>query len=113
MFFIPMAIFIGHPQITVGMYIYKGIIPAGLGNIVGGGIFCGMFYYGMYVWREPDGLFGVPLKKELGPEIGPNFEAGTGTVGEKGMAEKEKEKAEGSSTAVGTDSESEKGRKGL
>ena len=25
MFFIPMAIFVGHPEITVGLYIYKGI----------------------------------------------------------------------------------------
>lgn len=60
MFFIPMAIFVGHPQITVGLYIYKGIIPVLLGNIVGGGLFCGCFYYGMYCWRQPDVLWGTP-----------------------------------------------------
>jgi formate/nitrite transporter FocA (FNT family) len=35
MFFVPMGIWQGAP-ITVGLYIYKGIIPALLGNIVGG-----------------------------------------------------------------------------
>jgi hypothetical protein len=58
MFFIPMAIFVGHPQITVGLYIYKGIIPVLLGNIVGGALFCGGYYYMMYCWREPDVLLG-------------------------------------------------------
>ena len=31
-----MGIWVGTPDVTVGLYIYKGIIPAGLGNIVGG-----------------------------------------------------------------------------
>jgi hypothetical protein len=53
MFFIPMAIWIGHPQITVAMYIWKGIIPVLLGNIVGGGLFCGGYYYMMYAWQNP------------------------------------------------------------
>jgi hypothetical protein len=116
MFFIPMAIFVGHPQITVGMYIYKGIIPAGLGNIVGGGLFCGCFYYGMYLWREPDGLFGIPRGNkedlEFAKEKGQNFEAGTGLRAIDG-ASPEKAKAEGSSTGVGTDSESDRERKAL
>lgn len=34
-----MAIWQGAPNISVGLYIYKGIIPAGLGNIIGGGLF--------------------------------------------------------------------------
>lgn len=39
MYFIPMAIFLGSPTITVGYYIWKSMIPALLGNIVGGGVF--------------------------------------------------------------------------
>jgi formate/nitrite transporter len=41
MCFIPLGIFQGTPGLTVGLYIWKGIIPAGLGNIVGGALFCG------------------------------------------------------------------------
>ncbi|OAA57328.1 Formate/nitrite transporter [Cordyceps fumosorosea ARSEF 2679] len=39
MYFIPMAIFLGSPHISVGYYIWKSMIPALLGNIVGGGLF--------------------------------------------------------------------------
>lgn len=38
---------------TVGLYIWKGIIPAGLGNIVGGALFCGGYYWWMYLAMEP------------------------------------------------------------
>ncbi len=38
MFFIPMAIFLGSAHISVGYYIWKSMIPALLGNIVGGGL---------------------------------------------------------------------------
>lgn len=41
MTFIPLGIWLGAPQITIGLYIWKGIIPTLLGNIIGGGIFCG------------------------------------------------------------------------
>jgi formate/nitrite transporter FocA (FNT family) len=41
MTFIPLGIFQGTPDLSVGLYIWKGIIPAGLGNIVGGALFCG------------------------------------------------------------------------
>lgn len=37
---IPMAIFVGAPEISVGLYIWKGIIPTLIGNIVGGALFC-------------------------------------------------------------------------
>jgi formate/nitrite transporter FocA (FNT family) len=36
MFFIPNGIWQGAPGITVGLYIWKGIIPTLLGNIIGG-----------------------------------------------------------------------------
>lgn len=44
MTFIPMAIWLGAPKITVGLYIWKGIIPTLLGNIIGGGLFVGKEY---------------------------------------------------------------------
>ncbi|RHZ56265.1 formate/nitrite transporter family protein [Aspergillus thermomutatus] len=49
MTFIPMAIWLGAPEITVGLYIWKGIIPTLLGNIVGGGLFAGTYYWYMYL----------------------------------------------------------------
>jgi len=47
MTFIPLGIWLGAPQITIGLYIWKGIIPTLLGNIIGGGIFCGTYYWYM------------------------------------------------------------------
>ncbi|MRX64081.1 formate/nitrite transporter family protein [Maribacter luteus] len=43
MFFIPLAIFEG-AQITWETFVIKNLIPATLGNIVGGVVFVGMFY---------------------------------------------------------------------
>ncbi|CAG7931396.1 unnamed protein product [Penicillium olsonii] len=47
MTFIPLAIWVGAPEITVSLYIWKGIIPTLLGNIIGGGLFCGTYYWYM------------------------------------------------------------------
>src|SRR6201999_2196670 len=52
MFFIPIGIWVGTPGLSVGLYIWKGIIPAGLGNIVGGALFCGAYYWWMYLFME-------------------------------------------------------------
>jgi formate/nitrite transporter FocA (FNT family) len=41
MYFIPLGILEGTPGLTITLYIWKGIIPAGLGNIIGGALFCG------------------------------------------------------------------------
>ncbi|KAJ5671465.1 formate/nitrite transporter family protein [Penicillium longicatenatum] len=49
MTFIPLAIWLDAPEISVGLYIWKGIIPALIGNILGGGLFCGTFYWYMYL----------------------------------------------------------------
>ncbi|KAF7122918.1 hypothetical protein CNMCM5793_001029 [Aspergillus hiratsukae] len=49
MTFIPMGIWLGAPNITVGLYIWKGIIPTLLGNIIGGGLFVGTYYWYMYL----------------------------------------------------------------
>lgn len=44
-----MAIFVGSPNITVGYYIWKSMIPTALGNIVGGGLFVGTAYWYLYL----------------------------------------------------------------
>ncbi|KAJ5727502.1 formate/nitrite transporter family protein [Penicillium malachiteum] len=49
MTFIPLGIWVDTPGITVGLYIWKGIIPTLLGNIIGGGLFCGTYYWYMYL----------------------------------------------------------------
>lgn len=40
-----MSIFLGDPKISVGYYIWKSMIPALLGNIVGGGLMVGVMYW--------------------------------------------------------------------
>lgn len=45
MFYIPLGIFVGTPGLTVGHYIAYSMIPALLGNIVGGGLFVGVVYW--------------------------------------------------------------------
>jgi formate/nitrite transporter FocA (FNT family) len=39
LYFVPTAIFHGHPAISTTFYIWKSLLPALLGNIVGGGLF--------------------------------------------------------------------------
>ncbi|CAG9953523.1 unnamed protein product [Clonostachys rosea f. rosea IK726] len=52
MFFMPLGIWMGTPGLTVGLYIYKGMIPALLGNIIGGSLFCGVYFWWMYLVTE-------------------------------------------------------------
>jgi len=52
MFFIPTGIFQHTPGLTVGYYIWKSMIPALLGNIVGGGVFVGVVYWYLYITGE-------------------------------------------------------------
>ena len=47
MFFVPLSIFLGDPQINVGFYIWKSMIPALIGNIVGGVVFVASVYWYM------------------------------------------------------------------
>lgn len=47
MFFVPLGIFVGTPGLTVGRYIAFSMIPALIGNIVGGGLFVGVVYWYM------------------------------------------------------------------
>jgi len=49
MYFIPLAIFLGSPDITVSYYIWKSMIPSFLGNFVGGGLFTGVVYWYLFL----------------------------------------------------------------
>jgi hypothetical protein len=52
-YFIPLAIFLGAPApLTVNYYIWKSMIPSLLGNIVGGGVFCGGVYWYLFLAHE-------------------------------------------------------------
>ena len=51
-YFIPSAIFYGHPDIGVGLYIWKSLIPTTIGNIIGGGFFVGSAYWYLYLTGE-------------------------------------------------------------
>ncbi|KAH7347437.1 Formate/nitrite transporter-domain-containing protein [Plectosphaerella cucumerina] len=52
MFYMPLAIWLQTPDLSVGLYIWKGIIPATLGNIIGRSLFCGVYYWYMYLLGE-------------------------------------------------------------
>ncbi|PYI09550.1 Formate/nitrite transporter [Aspergillus sclerotiicarbonarius CBS 121057] len=52
MTFIPLAIWLGAEDITVGLYVWKGVVPTLLGNIVGGGVFVGTYYRYMYLLKD-------------------------------------------------------------
>ena len=67
MFFIPTAIWYGHPDIGVGLYIWKSLIPTTLGNIVGGGLFVGATYWYLY-------LTGVGPQEYVASDFFPPFE---------------------------------------
>jgi hypothetical protein len=49
MFIVPMGLWVGTPNLSVGLYIWKGMIPAALGNILGGGLFVGSYLYYQYL----------------------------------------------------------------
>lgn len=86
-FFVPMGIWQGAPGISVGLYIWKGIIPAGLGNIIGGGVFVGAYYWYQYLLgQDPVVVDGVPY---VGASMG-SFDLGR----------KKKEDVEGSPSAT-------------
>ncbi|EXA30178.1 hypothetical protein FOVG_18441 [Fusarium oxysporum f. sp. pisi HDV247] len=52
MFYMSLAIWLKTPDLTVGLYIWKGMIPATIGNIIGGGMFVGVYYWYMYLFDE-------------------------------------------------------------
>lgn len=52
MYFIPIAIFNGSPDISASFYIWKSLIPVTLGNIVGGFVFVALPYWYLYLTGE-------------------------------------------------------------
>ncbi|ORY67424.1 Formate/nitrite transporter [Pseudomassariella vexata] len=54
MTFMPLGLWIGTPGLTIGLYIWKGIIPSLLGNIIGATIFGGGYYYYMHILGAED-----------------------------------------------------------
>ncbi|KAF5027822.1 hypothetical protein F66182_49 [Fusarium sp. NRRL 66182] len=52
MFYMSLSIWLGTPDMTVGLYIWKGMIPATIGNIIGGSLFVGTYYWFMYLANE-------------------------------------------------------------
>jgi len=70
MFFIPLGLWLGTPGLTIGLYIWKGVIPAAIGNMIGGTVFCAGYYYYMYIYGEPeiclDGTYYQPARLEEG-----------------------------------------------
>ena len=75
MYFLPNAIFYGHPDFGVGMYIWKSMIPTTLGNILGGGFFVGTLYWYLYLTGLGDeeihfNLGGLDAAMEVGGPMG-------------------------------------------
>lgn len=55
MFFVPLALFLGGaPGLSTGLYIWKGVVPVLLGNVVGGGLMVGVYYWYMYLAGESE-----------------------------------------------------------
>ena len=76
MYFIPVAIFYGHPDIGVGLYIWKSMIPTTLGNVIGGGVFVGGMYWYLYLTGEGSDditfdIGGLDSAMEVGGPMGP------------------------------------------
>lgn len=59
MSFIPMGIWQQTPGLTVGLYIWKGIIPVLLGNLVGGGLFVGAYMWYFFLQGQNTVIDGV------------------------------------------------------
>jgi len=62
MCFIPLGRFLGAP-VPPGYYIWKSMIPAALGNILGGGLFVGTAYWYLYLTGEGD----IEIDFNIGP----------------------------------------------
>jgi hypothetical protein len=61
MFYIPLGIWLGGAEestrkLSVATYIGKSMVPAGLGNIFGGGLFVGVLYWYIYLTGEGESL---------------------------------------------------------
>lgn len=77
MYFIPVAIFYGHPDIGVGLYIWKSMIPTTIGNVIGGALFVGGIYWYLYLTGEGSdditfNVGGLDSAMEVGGPMGPS-----------------------------------------
>lgn len=53
----------------MGLYIWKGIIPTVLGNIVGGGLFVGTYFWYLYLQGNEHVIDGVEYQKSSPPNM--------------------------------------------
>ena len=72
MFFVPIGIWHGAPEITVGLYIWKGIIPVLIGNFIGGALFVGTYFWYLHLHGQPVIMVDGKLFQEIstGDRIG-------------------------------------------
>lgn len=66
-----MGIWVGTPGLTVGFYIWKSLIPALIGNLVGGGFFVGVMYWYLYLAgnSKPVQIDGETFEHAYGPPV--------------------------------------------
>lgn len=100
MFIVPMGIWVGTPNLSVGLYIWKGVIPALLGNIIGGGLFVGSYiYYQFLQGADAPTIDGLPY--ESSPVGLMDFRNRKVDLGRKVLGhEEESIEASGSSTSM-------------
>ncbi|RAH43571.1 formate/nitrite transporter family protein [Aspergillus brunneoviolaceus CBS 621.78] len=70
MTFIPLGIWLDAPGLSVGLYIWKGIIPTLIGNILGGGFFAGTYYWYMYLVDGGSVSLAGLRRRQYGGEVG-------------------------------------------
>lgn len=64
-----MGIWAETPGLTVGLYIWKGIIPTVLGNIVGGGLFVGTYFWYLYLQGSDHVIDGIEYERPAPPSM--------------------------------------------
>jgi hypothetical protein len=85
MWFISTGIRLGAPGISVGLYIWQGIILAGLGNIVGGSVFVAAVFWYLHIFQESP--FEIGAVQRAGPSE--KNESSSGSEGNDGNLFKE------------------------
>ena len=77
MTWVPLALWLGHPEISAGLYIWKSLIPTLIGNFLGGGVFVGTAYWYLYLTGEDAvdvhfnvGGIGSAVQEGVGPTDG-------------------------------------------
>lgn len=66
-----MSIFLGDPQISVGYYIWKSMIPSLIGNLIGGCLLVATVYWYLNLTGQPPVLVdGVAFQGDTSPLMG-------------------------------------------